>query len=241
MSRAGMLAAARGQLGYTEKPSGWSKFGDWYQKKFKTGPDFPTAPWCDMFLTWCAYQAHEEKAVVGGKGYAYTPYHASWFRSRDRWGSRPRVGAIVFYDWDGSGKISAIDHVGIVEAVHADGSITTIEGNTSDAVMRRRRRSAIVGYGYPAYSGGGAPPPSRPGPGKAPAWPGQYLRSGSTGAAVKTWQAQMKRRGWNLAADGVFGPRSHAACLAFQREKGLAADGIVGPQTWNATWTAPIT
>lgn len=237
---AAMLAAARSQLGYREKPNGWTQFGDWYATKFKAGSGFKTAPWCDMFITWCAYQSGAQIAVVGGKGYAYTPYHAAWFRSQGRWGRSPRVGAIVFFDWGGSHSISAIDHVGIVEAVHSDGSITTIEGNTSDACLRRRRRTGVAGYGYPAYSGGG-PTPKPPKPGKAPKWPGRYLRPGTSGKDVRTWQTQMKRRGWRLSVDGVYGPESREVCVAFQREKGLEVDGVVGPETWRAAWEAPIT
>ncbi|WP_374225333.1 peptidoglycan-binding protein [Streptomyces sp. AC602_WCS936] len=48
-------------------------------------------------------------------------------------------------------------------------------------------------------------------------------------------------RGWSISVDGVYGPGSRNACLAFQREKGLAADGIVGPATWQAAWVAAVT
>lgn len=34
-----------------------------------------------------------------------------------------------------------------------------------------------------------------------------------------------------LAEDGIFGPKTYAAVVAFQRENGLGADGIVGPKT----------
>ena len=33
-------------------------------------------------------------------------------------------------------------------------------------------------------------------------------------------------------ADGVFGPKTKAAVIAFQKKHGLTADGIVGPKTW---------
>ena len=36
------------------------------------------------------------------------------------------------------------------------------------------------------------------------------------------------------SADGVYGPRTHGAVIAFQQTKGLTVDGIVGPKTVNA-------
>lgn len=78
---------------------------------------------------------------------------------------------------------------------------------------------------------------------KAPTFPGVYLEYPPLrySAACRTWQAQMKWRGWRLAVDGLYGPRSKEVCKAFQKEKGLMVDGIVGPQTWKATWEAPVT
>ena len=88
------------------------------------------------------------------------------------------------------------------------------------------------------------PPPS--GGGKAPAMPGDSqpyfgvgVRDRSSG--VRTWQQQMKNRGWSIGVDGQFGPESKDRCIKFQREKGLTADGLVGSQTWNATWNSPVT
>ena len=82
-----------------------------------------------------------------------------------------------------------------------------------------------------------------------PAYPG-YLLSYEPGfrlesrPAVAQWQAQMRRRGWRIDVDGLYGPQSERVAIAFQREKGLVADGIVGPQTWRvafdeSTITAP--
>jgi len=51
----------------------------------------------------------------------------------------------------------------------------------------------------------------------------------------------MATRGWDLAADGLFGPRTLRVMKAFQAEKGLRVDGILGPETWNAAWTKRIT
>jgi peptidoglycan hydrolase-like protein with peptidoglycan-binding domain len=102
-----------------------------------------------------------------------------------------------------------------------------------------------------------APPPKPPSPGAAPPWPygsldylGQpssdpYCHSGYYGGEdntnVRMWQAQMRARGWDIDADGMYGPSSENVCRQFQQEKGLDVDGLVGPETWDASWLAPVT
>lgn len=229
-----LLKVARSQLGIREGARGWTKYGEAYEARKKT-QGFDSAAWCDMFVGWCAGQVGLLK-VVGD--FAYTPYHADWFRDNGRWGQKPRVGAIVFFDWGGSHNIGAIDHVGIVEAVRADGSVVTIEGNTSNAVMRRVRRSGIAGYGYPPY---GKPSASRPKP-SAPAKPAaarypykSLMRRGwDDSQGVKTVQKRLNDRGAQprLTVDGDYGPRTEAAVKAFQKRNRLEVDGVVGPKTW---------
>jgi peptidoglycan hydrolase-like protein with peptidoglycan-binding domain len=60
------------------------------------------------------------------------------------------------------------------------------------------------------------------------------LREGSKGAAVTQLQNLLRNKGYNIAADGDFGPKTEAAVKKFQSAKGLVADGIVGPKTWAA-------
>ncbi len=61
------------------------------------------------------------------------------------------------------------------------------------------------------------------------------LRRGSTGMYVRILQSALINACQNPGTiDGVFGPRTQAAVVAFQRAKGLTADGIVGPRTWAA-------
>lgn len=68
----------------------------------------------------------------------------------------PKMGDIIFYDWDDSGKgdnTGWSDHVGIVEKVVGD-TITVIEGNYNNAVKRRTLKvngKYIRGYGVPKY------------------------------------------------------------------------------------------
>lgn len=118
---------------------------------------------------------------------------------------------------------------------HGDVNSTSCPGS----VLR-----AWVHAGMPRPGGGSTPAPKpKPSGGKAPKWPGRLLTQPPImrGSDVRTWQAQMRARGWSLAADGAYGPRSEEVCRGFQREKGLGVDGIVGPKTWAAAWTAPIT
>jgi lysozyme len=71
-------------------------------------------------------------------------------------------------------------------------------------------------------------------------WPGTHFVWPTTpavaGPAVKLWQGRIKERGYIIDCDGVYGPQSKAACIAFQRDHGLVADGIVGRATWSATF-----
>lgn len=55
------------------------------------------------------------------------------------------------------------------------------------------------------------------------------LKRGSRGDNVKFLQEKL-----GITADGIFGPQTRSAVMAFQKKKGLAVDGIVGPNTWGA-------
>ncbi|TDD05800.1 CHAP domain-containing protein [Nonomuraea diastatica] len=135
------------QLGYSEKAGAYTKFGSWYGKNVEFDADYSSAPWCDMMLSWAAHKLGYDEWI--GQ-FAWTVAHAKWFKEQGAWGKKPKPGAIVFYDWSGSNKISRIDHVGVVTRVEG-GTIYTIEGNIDGGVAKRKERdtSKVVGYGYP--------------------------------------------------------------------------------------------
>lgn len=54
----------------------------------------------------------------------------------------------------------------------------------------------------------------------------EALKKGSRGEAVVQLQRKL-----GLAADGVFGPRTHRAVRRYQARNGLTVDGVVGQQT----------
>ncbi|MCL2589165.1 MAG: peptidoglycan-binding protein, partial [Oscillospiraceae bacterium] len=81
------------------------------------------------------------------------------------------------------------------------------------------------------------PPVTPPTPG-VPGFPGTLLRVGSRGddvRQVQTWLNSVRSRVPSipqLVVDGIFGPITQGAVIAFQRHFGLSPDGIVGPITW---------
>ncbi|WP_239103379.1 peptidoglycan recognition protein family protein [Microbispora corallina] len=98
---------------------------------------------------------------------------------------------------------------------------------------------AWVKAGAPRPGGDPDPPPEPP----APPWPGRLPQYPplTVGDDVQTWQQQMRRRGWDIEADRMYGPDSRDVAMRFQAEKGLDVDGVVGEHTWRVAWEAPIT
>ena len=60
------------------------------------------------------------------------------------------------------------------------------------------------------------------------------LRLGAHGSAVVALQQRLAALHYFdvRTADGVFGPNTYHAVIAFQKVQGLARDGVVGPVTW---------
>ena len=60
-------------------------------------------------------------------------------------------------------------------------------------------------------------------------------KQGSTGSVVKSIQQKLKNWGYySGAVDGVYGAKTKAAVVSFQKKNGLTADGIVGAKTLKA-------
>jgi hypothetical protein len=63
----------------------------------------------------------------------------------------------------------------------------------------------------------------------------EILREGSQAIPVKLLQRLLNKKGASpkLAEDGIFGPRTRAAVVAFQTREHISQDGAVGPVTWS--------
>ena len=62
-------------------------------------------------------------------------------------------------------------------------------------------------------------------------WP-VVKRATSEMFPVRSLQDLLRARGYDVAADGIFGPITEGAVKDYQQSKSLAVDGIVGPLTW---------
>jgi hypothetical protein len=123
------LAVAQGEVGQAEMPPGSNDSPRIAQYRQAVG-GAGVGPWCAYFASWCAAQAGVPLGEVG-QGLGSVGAVWDWGQRTGRAlpaGSRPSPGDLVV--WGG-------EHVGIVEGVDPDGSIHTIEGNSSNAVSRR--------------------------------------------------------------------------------------------------------
>lgn len=235
-----LLAAARADLGYRERADGTTKHGSWYVRNKPAPEVFASAPWCQMGVSFWANEARIPQDVIPRM--AYTPWAADWFRDRGLFTQTPRPGDIVWFDWAGSKNIAAIDHVGLVEAVLADGRVVTIEANTGNAVRRHTRsRECIAGFGR--WKRATSKPASKPKPKPAPN-PTEAavkrlptLKQGDKGWHVKTLHYLLIARdyaGLDGVDDTVFTPAHTAGVRGLQDAAGLKVTGVVDDPTWAA-------
>ena len=140
-----IAALATAELGVAEEPPGSNDDARIAQYRTATAGS-GVGPWCAYFTSWVAAQAG---VPVGpnGTGLGYVPTVKSWAQETGRYieagSGAPVVGDLVVFDRGGDG---VLDHIGIVTGVSADGSIQTVEGNSSERVSARS-------YGPDGYAG----------------------------------------------------------------------------------------
>jgi CHAP domain len=127
----GTLAAAQAEVGQAEQPPGSNDSPRIAEYRTATAGS-GVGPWCAYFVSWASAQAGTPLGEAG-QGFGSVSALYSWAQRTGRAtpagpGVRPNPGDLIV--WGGR-------HVGIVESVDADGSIHTIEGNSSNAVSRR--------------------------------------------------------------------------------------------------------
>ena len=126
-----MVALAQGEVGQAEQPPGSNNSPRIAQYRAATAGAPGPGPWCAYFTSWLARSAG---VPVGehGQGFGSVDALYAWAQRTGRAvpassGQDPRPGDLIVWD----------EHIGMVESVRPDGSIQTIEGNSSDRVSQR--------------------------------------------------------------------------------------------------------
>ena len=160
-----LVAIATKEIGTIETGENLTKYGEFTKHNGQ--------PWCGSFVNWCFAQL---KPAVKIPNCVYTPAGVSGFQGIGTWSNaataKPAPGDVVFFDFIKGG--APVEHVGIVVKDNGDGTVTTIEGNTSPehkaagsqanggevalrirayrAVNKRKLPAYIVGFGRPKWS-----------------------------------------------------------------------------------------
>jgi hypothetical protein len=125
-----MLNIARAEVGVTEQPPGSNDSPRIAQFRQATAGAPGPGPWCAYFVSWAARNAG---VPLGDAGQGFGRVDDVW-----AWAERagkaipagsgsPQPGDLIVWD----------EHIGIVESVGPDGSIRTVEGNSSNSVAQR--------------------------------------------------------------------------------------------------------
>jgi len=153
--------AAKSFLGYSESSGKHRQIIDLYNSKSPLPRNYKvtyTDAWCATFVSACAIKCGMAN-IIPRECSCF--YQVEQFQKMERWqendGYIPKLGDIIYYDWQdsGSGDNTGVpDHVGIVEYI-SEGSICVIEGNKNDSVERRYitvNARNIRGYGLPNFA-----------------------------------------------------------------------------------------
>lgn len=60
------------------------------------------------------------------------------------------------------------------------------------------------------------------------------VAAGGPSGPVQAVQGQLRKNGWRVGTDGVFGPNTTRAVRDLQSARHLTVDGVVGPGTWQS-------
>lgn len=196
------------------------------------GRDAGISWWNNDEDAWCAVAVNGALVNTG-----YPSTRSALARSFTRYGTRlsaPVRGAIVVFP---RGKNPLYGHVGIVEEVGGDGTVTVVNGNVSDRVKRSVFRIASIvpdGIRWPP----GAPRlPAKPAKDDAE-WGARVLRKGQRGSDVAALQRDLNVLRYGLDPDGIFGARTANAVQRFQARRGMDATGEADAATLAALTAA---
>ena len=127
---AAIVAGVKGEVGQVEQPPGSNDSPRIAQYRTAVDGAPGPGPWCAYFVSWAAKNAGVPLGN-NGQGFGRVDDIYAWAQSAGKaipaGSGPPKPGDLIIWD----------EHMGIVESVGADGTIKTIEGNSSDSVASR--------------------------------------------------------------------------------------------------------
>lgn len=216
-----------------------NQFTRWY------GFGGQAVPWCAVFVYYCLAHTGGKTLMSGCKNKAYCPTIWNWGKAKGYAhgsGSKAIKGDLVLFDWQ---KDGVCDHIGFVIKDNGNGTVQTVEGNTSNTnngnggcvQIRTRSKNLIKGYvrlPYAKSTKTKATAKSKKGySGTFPKLPKKgYFKINDTGTEVKNLQRFLNwYGGYKLKIDGIFGNLTFKAVKDFQKKTGIKVDGIFGKQS----------
>ncbi len=144
--RARIVSIAENEVGTLEK----TNHNDGAVLKYPNAFGRGSEAYCADFVSWVNTQAGNPMNDP------YCPHIKDTLVADGRWKGKqnPQPGDMVLFDWNGDRQA---DHIGIVKSVNANGTITTIEGNTGTGKAgakegvheRTRTLDTVLGFGSP--------------------------------------------------------------------------------------------
>jgi uncharacterized protein (TIGR02594 family) len=200
---------AAGEIGIKEIPGqeNEKRIVDYAKESgFKNITDDET-PWCSIFVNWCCKEAGLQRTNRANA--------RSWL-SVGKPVDDPAPGDIVIFwrerpdSWKG--------HVGIFMGFSKNRSVVfSLGGNQKSTVsIQGFDANTVLGFRRLVNEAMTGVPNASP-----------NLKKGSNGEQVSKLQSVLGELGYDCGAhDGIFGKRTEAQLMAFQREEGLEPDGV---------------
>lgn len=231
-----VIELAKSYIGTHENPMGSNNvvFNTDYYSRPVYGESYP---WCCTYVWDIFRMAGASELFYYGQRTAYCPTVGSWARNEGMvvpYGEA-QYGDLILFDWDGDG---VADHIGFVLGLNGDGSIQTVEGNTSDAdhsnggwVLERTRYIGsvfmIIRIHYDSE-------------GEGYMFDVKEICKGMHGNDVNLAQRILRGGGYIdpltrrlPAVDSSFGDETERCVIYFQKKNGLPQTGIVDTEhTW---------
>lgn len=240
-----VLDLARQQIGVKATNYRKCKYNTWFYGAEVSGSWYH---WCVTFIQWIFNELNASSLLYTKT--ANVGVQAQAFEKKGRLvKNNYQAGDLVIFSWSGDASswikgVKTLDHIGIIEKVNADGTYTTIEGNTGSStngeVMRRTR------YAYQIYCC------LRPdykiengvkivkvnmqeiSKDNKTNKTGQVLTLQRILNELKDGKGYRGKDGKKLTVDGDFGDNTEYALKEYQKVHNLTADGVCGSKTWNA-------